>query len=272
MPVRLRSVFSANAPEDCDGVEQRPPLTNQWNDFLTRKVDVYAFAKYQILLDWLGAIEGKTALVVGSGSGEFAAMLARAGATVTAIDIAPAYVELTRKTATDFGVELRTEVARLETFPKQNRFDLVVATDVIEHIEDDAAAVRQLRELVCDDGRVVVTVPAMRWLFGYHDEVLGHFRRYDARSLSRVLSNGLGVMKIRYYGFLLIPIALVLSRWLRRPYPVGTVGGTSEGNRFVRAIVSAIFGLERRIRPPVGTSLLALCSAQVPKGIGRNRE
>jgi SAM-dependent methyltransferase len=224
----------------------------RWNDFLFRERDPYAMAKYEILLDWLRDLRGKTVLVVGSGSGEFAALLARAGGDVTAIDIDAPSVELTRQTAEKFGVSIKTEVATIETFSTKDQFDLVAATDVIEHIENDRSAVAALSELTRPAGRILITVPALPCLFGHHDVVLGHYRRYTRRSLLRLVRPHLVVEHIRYYGFSLIPVALVISRWLRRPYPTGSAASGS--------LVQFICSIEKRIRPPLGTSLLLFAS------------
>jgi 2-polyprenyl-3-methyl-5-hydroxy-6-metoxy-1,4-benzoquinol methylase len=101
---------------------QEIKLTDQWNDFLLRACDPYAMAKYEILLDWVGNIKGHTAAVIGSGSGEFAALLARAGAYVTAVDIDEGSVQLTQETATKFGVTVKGEVATLQSFVKTEQF------------------------------------------------------------------------------------------------------------------------------------------------------
>ncbi|MDR3607830.1 MAG: class I SAM-dependent methyltransferase [Oligoflexia bacterium] len=233
--------------------ETNTALTNQWNDFLLRQVDPYATAKYEILLDWLGNIAGRSALVVGSGSGELAALMAGKGAKVTAIDISEEYVELTRKTAQRFQVPMETAVAKLEDFHPGKKYDIVAATDVIEHIEDDQAAVQQLKELLSEEGTLVITVPALPALFGYHDEVLGHFRRYTASSLRALISGGFEISRLRYYGLFLIPVALLISRILRRPYPVKAAGNQKSA---LGAIIRSVFSWEKIMSPPLGTSLL----------------
>jgi 2-polyprenyl-3-methyl-5-hydroxy-6-metoxy-1,4-benzoquinol methylase len=215
-------------------------------------------AKYEILLDWVGNIKGKTAVVIGSGSGEFAALLARAGAHVTAVDIDEASVQLTQKTARKFGVTVKGEVATLQGFVKTDQFELVVATDVIEHIEDDRSAARDLSELVRRGGKVLITVPALPFLFGYHDSILGHYRRYTRKALLGLFEPYLRIQSIRYYGISLIPAALVLSKWLRRPYPAGKVGSIKEKNRLLGSLVSLLFSIEKKISPPLGTSLLLI--------------
>jgi 2-polyprenyl-3-methyl-5-hydroxy-6-metoxy-1,4-benzoquinol methylase len=215
-------------------------------------------AKYEILLEWIGNINGKTAVVIGSGSGEFAALLARAGAYVTAVDIDEASVQLTQETARKFGVRVKGEVATLQGFVKTEQFELVVATDVIEHIEDDRSAARELSELVRLRGKVLITVPALPFLFGYHDSVLGHYRRYTRKALLGLFTPYLRIQSIRYYGISLIPAALVLSKWLRRPYPAGHVGSIKEKNRLLGSLVSLLFSIEKKISPPLGTSLLLM--------------
>jgi 2-polyprenyl-3-methyl-5-hydroxy-6-metoxy-1,4-benzoquinol methylase len=237
---------------------QEIKLTGRWNDFLLRTCDPYAMAKYEILLDWAGNIKGKTVVVIGSGSGEFAALLARAGGLVTAIDIDEASVQLTLETARSFGVTVKGKVATLESFAKTEQFDLVVATDVIEHIEDDRAAARDLADLARLGGKVLITVPALPFLFGYHDSVLGHYRRYTRKELLRLFGSVLRIQYARYYGISLIPAALILSKWLRRPYPAGHVGSIKENNRLLGSLVSLLFSFEKKISPPMGTSLLLM--------------
>jgi 2-polyprenyl-3-methyl-5-hydroxy-6-metoxy-1,4-benzoquinol methylase len=234
------------------------PLTDQWNDFLLRACDPYAMAKYEILLDWVGSISGKKAVVVGSGSGEFAALLARAGASVTAIDIDEASIQLTLETARKFGVSVKAAVATLQSFAGTEQFELVVATDVIEHIEDDRAAARDLSYLVCRGGKILITVPALPFLFGYHDTVLGHYRRYTKKTLLELFDSHVRIQSARYYGISLIPAALVFSRWMRQPYPAGKVGSIKEKNALIGSVLSLLFSIEKKISPPMGTSLLLM--------------
>lgn len=231
-------------------------ITNQWSDFLIRQVDPYAFAKYKILLSWLKNISNKEILVIGSGSGEFTAMLAKQGALVTALDISQECIDLTLATAKQFQVNVQTVVASLENFHSEKMYDVIVATDVIEHIENDNEACKKINSLLKTDGQLIITVPALQYLFGYHDEILGHYRRYSKRQLLQLVKKYFSVKNCRYYGFLLIPVALVISRWLRKPYPVQKVGHLSEKEGLLPKIVRFVFQFEQKISLPSGTSLL----------------
>lgn len=72
-------------------------------------------------------------------------------------------------------------------FPEKS-FDIVVATDVLEHIEDDLAALTEWRRVLKDDGYLIITVPAYQWLWSAHDEALHHCRRYSLSQLHRIIN------------------------------------------------------------------------------------
>jgi SAM-dependent methyltransferase len=230
----------------------------QWQDFLLRESDPYAMSKYRVLLDWCPPLADKTALVIGCGSGELACLLALQGARTLASDVSADAVELTGKTARRLNAELETTVCALEHFDDGTCYDLVVATDVVEHIEDDDAAARKLVRLTKPGGHVLISVPALQSVFGYHDEVLGHYRRYSRRTLSRLFEPYVELQRIRYFGFLLIPVAFLVSRVLRRPYPIRKVGHAESKPGIAGRLLRSYFALERRIPFPAGTSLLML--------------
>jgi SAM-dependent methyltransferase len=79
------------------------------------------------------------------------------------------------------------------------RPDTVVCLNVLEHIEDDAAAVRDFASVLAPGGRLVLLVPALPALFGTLDVNLSHYRRYDVRGLRDLVSGaGFAVETLRY--------------------------------------------------------------------------
>jgi SAM-dependent methyltransferase len=119
-------------------------------------------------------------LDAGCGSGRTLDDLARYG-RVVGTELNPLGVEATRAR----GHEVRASA--VEQLPYDSgRFDLVTCLDVIEHTDDDRAALRELRRVTEPrGGRLVVTVPAHPRLWSRHDELNGHRRRYTRRSLER---------------------------------------------------------------------------------------
>lgn len=90
-------------------------------------------------------------------------------------------------------------------------FDRIFALDVLEHVEDDAAAAKKLHSLLKDGGRLILTVPAHMYMWSGHDVLTHHFRRYEKDGLVKVLSDaGFKVTKCSYYNSrLYLPAYLV---------------------------------------------------------------
>ena len=82
------------------------------------------------------------------------------------------------------------------------RFDLVCAFEVLEHLEDDAAALRDWAGRLRAGGWLLLSVPAYQRRYGPWDELVGHFRRYDPDAMIALLAaTGFGEIEIRQYGF-----------------------------------------------------------------------
>jgi SAM-dependent methyltransferase len=230
----------------------------QYEDLLARSQDLYANTKYEIILKYLSGHQGLSILNAGCGSGELCLLLARAGHRVVGIDPAPEYIQLARVNARRCGADNCTfQVCSIEKMSAPDPFDCVMATDVLEHIEDDRQAFEKMVQLVKPGGLIVITVPAGQWLFGYHDESLGHYRRYSRRTLRQLVSDRCQVEKIRYFGFTLIPVCCLYSKLLRKAYPVGKAGAAgklSPGALVLRSLLR----VDRYLPMPFGTSLLLM--------------
>ncbi len=228
----------------------------QYQDLLIRSKDLYANTKYEILLRHLDGLKDLFILNAGCGSGELSLQLAAAGHSVLGIDPSADYIRLARSNADEAGSDnCSFLVSSIEEFDSATAFDCVVATDVLEHIEDDAAALARLVRLVKPDGLLLITVPAGRWLFGYHDETLGHYRRYSRGQLHRLVSPHCRVESLRYFGFSLIPVCYLYSKVLRKPYPVGESGDSAK-NPVVAFTLREMLRLDRLLPMPLGTSLI----------------
>ncbi len=154
----------------------------------------------------LGLPAGARILDAGCGSGRNMVELARYG-TVTGIELSPTSVALARER--NMGEVIEGSV--LEMPFADDSFDLVASLDVIEHLEDDLAALREFRRAVAPGGALLVTVPAYRWLWSGHDVINHHHRRYTRRSL-RAVAERAGWRQVRttYFNSLLLPVAIML--------------------------------------------------------------
>ncbi len=126
-------------------------------------------------------------LEVGAGIGTFTTRLAGCAAQVTALE-PNRYCFNRLQSATAHLSNVTRHELTVEAFhlgPARGRtFDTIVCMNVLEHIENDAAVVREFRSLVSPGGRVVLLVPAMPLAFGEIDRRLGHYRRYTRNGIS----------------------------------------------------------------------------------------
>lgn len=146
------------------------------------------------------------------------------------------------------------------------RFDLICLFDVLEHIPDDAGTLAALSGLLKPGGRVVLTVPAYRWLWGAHDEYLHHQRRYSAAEFKQKLRQaGLVIEKFSYFNTLLFPLA-ALVRLKERLSGSQQASGGQIPSALINASLKQVFALERFLVPrmnlPFGVSLLAVVRPQ----------
>jgi SAM-dependent methyltransferase len=224
----------------------------QYDDQCVKSQDLYAQTKYDILLNYLAGHRRLRILNAGCGSGELCHRLARCGHDVLGIDPEPAYIALAQRHTV---VGCTFAVSSIEDYEDLGGFDCVIATDVLEHIADERAAFSKLIGLTRPGGLVLLTVPAGQWLFGYHDEQLGHFRRYSRSGLRQLVSDSCDIETLRYFGCSLIPVCLLYSRVLRRPYPV-TEARDARRHPFRAWLLRLALRTDRLLPLPLGTSLL----------------
>lgn len=156
-----------------------------------------------------------------------------------------------------------------EVLPFPDRtFDLVTMLDVLEHIEDDAHMLREVRRILREDGFLVMTVPAFKFLWGAQDEISHHKRRYRSSEVrSRVEGAGFRVKRLSYFNSLLFPPAAAI-RLLRRFRPGKRESGQiksdftmTEPGR-LNEILATVFSIESllisRMNFPFGISILAV--------------
>ena len=137
---------------------------------------------------------------------------------------------------------------------QRERFDTVYCVNVLEHIHDDADALRMFRDVIVPGGHVLIYVPAVQAAYGPLDAELGHHRRYSKRTLRAAFeAAGLELLLLRYAN------PLGLAGWMynahvtrNRHHSIGQV------KFFERFVAPWALPLERLIPPPIGSSLVAV--------------
>tara|TARA_B100001123_G_C15332728_1_gene1031787 strand:- start:257 stop:991 length:735 start_codon:yes stop_codon:yes gene_type:complete len=115
--------------------------------------------------------------------------------------------ENARKLANSRNICLVKEGTLPNNIPFDETFDLVCMLGVLEHIDDDFGTLKSVKSKLKEKGVLMLTVPAYKFLWGYHDHVCHHKRRYTKKDLTALLSkSGLNIEYVTYYNTFLFPI------------------------------------------------------------------
>lgn len=208
----------------------------------------------------LGAREAAKILDAGCGTGGLIRRLApaRTGWRWAGVDAEPLACARARERAT--GAEIRE--GSVTALPwADGFFDAVVSADVIYHVEDDAAALREFSRVLRPGGSAVINVPAYRWLWSYHDVATHAQRRYGRGELiAKLRAAGFGEVQATHWNALPLPLLMVRRKLLPAP-AAGSDVQLYPGP--VEAVFNAAMALERGWlravgRLPWGSSLLAV--------------
>jgi len=147
-------------------------------------------------------------LDVGCGpSALYVRALQEAGHDIAGIDFSDQSIGMARKKGAKKVYNMSME--SFFAYEKEPR-DIILMLDMLEHVQNDLELVQSAFENIREAGTLFITVPAYQCLWGPHDEVNHHFRRYTKRKLVAIVSGaGFQVEKASYFNTLLFPLALV---------------------------------------------------------------
>lgn len=147
----------------------------------------------------------------------------------------------------------------------ERHYDLIGAFDVIEHIDDDRAALASIAARLKSGGKFVMAVPAHQWMWSAHDVVNHHKRRYSKRRLRQLIDGSpLELLKLGYFNSLLFPLAVAQRA-------ASKLRDSDDGDvrlppAPLNAAFNAVFAAERylvgRLPLPPGLSLFAVAEAR----------
>ena len=213
----------------------------------------------QYEFDMVAPHVGRSMLEIGSGLGHFAEQFLPRLDRLVVSDFDPYCVEQLEK-----RFEGRDEIGVLQfglptNIPLEDKVDTVVMMNVLEHIEDDAEALRSLARVTQPGGRIIIWVPGYMQLYGDFDRKVGHVQRYTPKTLGTTVAKaGLDVEVLKPINFL---GAIAWWAAVRR----GGVGYPDPRlvKIYDRTVVPLTRLIERFVRPPFGQTVF--CVARVPQ-------
>lgn len=218
-------------------------------NFAARLIKAFGFARPKIL-------------DVGTGTGGNLLALDKLGA-VSGIDISERAVEFCRRR----GLEnvFLSPAEKIDS-PAAG-FDVITCLDVLEHVPNPQEALAEMKRVLKDAGRIIITVPAFRFLWSQHDEALCHLRRYQKDALLRDIHEaGLKADRIGYFFFMsffaVAPIR-IMRKFLvskERPHSDTTTLPPKLLNEFLKFLFNVEMKIADKIKLPFGTTLYAVCS------------
>jgi ubiquinone/menaquinone biosynthesis C-methylase UbiE len=137
---------------------------------------------------------------------------------------------------------------------RDRNLDTAVCLNVLEHVEDDVHALRNMKNTLAPNARICLLVPVNKWLYGPMDAIDHHYRRYTKGELNaKVAEAGLTIEHQNYFNLLGIAAWFINNKVLRRSMAAPTQYTLYD------AIVPGLSRVERAVPPPIGLSLVTIC-------------
>jgi SAM-dependent methyltransferase len=196
-------------------------------------------------------------LDVGCGTGANLEMLSEFGAA-EGVDVSPEALLFCQER----GLE-NVKLGAAEALPyDDNSFDLVTGLDVVEHLDDDLAGLKEMRRVLRRDGRSVLFVPAFMFLWGVQDDISNHRRRYTLKGLKQVVREaGFEVERATYVNISFFT-PILLGRLLMRATGLRPESENNITIGFLNGVLGKFFAAERGplryLNFPFGVSIICV--------------
>lgn len=193
----------------------------------------------------------KNIMDFGCGTGINSILLKKYG-KVTSTDVSPEAKKFCQKRNVEVTL---IDILHKNTDRFENKYDLIVAMDVIEHIDEDEKILEKLRGFLDKNGRLLITVPAEKYLWSNHDKTHHHKRRYSKKELKNKLQKaGFKIELFSYYQMFIYPASLIRS--------IFNIKSSSVEATNIKINLSWMYAIEewlvKKHLVPVGTSFVVI--------------
>ena len=205
-------------------------------------------------------------LEIGCSSGQLMDALNKAKLKdIIGIDISHEAIHLCKKN----NIKNIVQMDGSKTGFKEGKFDLIIASDILEHLNDDYEAIIEWKRILKDDGEMLVFVPAFKMLWSDHDIFNKHIRRYNRREIKALFKKtGLKTVRVSYWNFFLFfPVFIkraIVNKIIKRSKPKHDLFRTNKAINFFLCLLLAMENSYCRLfNLPIGLSLFIIAKKEL---------
>jgi len=216
-----------------------------------------------LIIDWvknhINLKEDDCILDYGCGTGKLVEVLREAGFKVEGADYSDEAIAFCKKRSIPDIIDLKKQPL------EKHSYKIIILADVLEHAEDDTAMLKEVAQSLCENGKLIITVPAYNWLWSGEDFVSQHIRRYSASSLKQVFKQaGIKVSYCTYFNTFLFPLIVATLLYRRLFHPKMMYESDIEVlPKWKNTLLTRVFNFERMFFPafkfPFGASIGLVC-------------
>lgn len=220
----------------------------------------YYVSKGRALRDFLNGLTVDEVLDIGAGSGIFSRQLIDNDIAQSAVCIDPNYAEEKKENWNGKTIKFLKSLERTTQ-------SLILMMDVLEHVPDDVALIKEYTNSMPTGGKVLITVPAFQFMWSGHDVFLEHYRRYSIPMVEECVKNaGLHVIKSRYFFATLFPAVAIIRQFknfLMKKRVLEAKSELGDHPQWLNIALTKVHTIERKILFPInkllGLSVFCLC-------------
>lgn len=195
-------------------------------------------------------------LDIGCGTGKLNEELTKYG-KVTGVDKSPEAIKFCKQRGINNVIQ-----NSIEDFETKNKFDCIIALDILEHCQNDATVIKKIYSLLKKDGIVIIFVPALKHFWGKQDILSHHYRRYAYDELgNKFQESGFKILTQSYFNFFL-SLPIFIARKITNLFNTKFESELMINNKVINVVCKFIFILEIYLLPkikfPFGVSLLGV--------------
>ncbi len=235
-------------------------------DWLSGELEEFELTNYRkYQYDLIARYLGKNILEVGSGDRSFTNQIVKHSVQLDRIiSIEPSITLFEiHENKYEFPDHISFHMVDLFNMTKDTfgLFDTAVFVHVLEHIEKDREALNKVHEVLLPNGKVLIEVPALPSLFSVHDEMLGHYRRYNKKILKDIVDPDKYAITDIWYQDILGVLGSLYFFKIKKTKLASTNGAQlvkNQGNIYDKYVIPFESFIEKFVRFPLGLSLTAV--------------